>query len=205
MSTLLLAEVETETAPAQLVLQMLPVLNLTEDQFFDFCQLNQFWRIERTAQQEIIVMSPLGGMSGNREAKIVTQLVIWTKQNGTGLAFNANTGFRLSNGAVRAPDGSWVARGRFDALSQKDKEVFVPLCPEFVIELQSPSDRLSDLKAKMDEYIACGSKLGLLIVPVKKRVFVYRSNQPVQQIDQAETINCAPEMPGFELDLREIW
>ena len=204
MSTLLIAEVEKETAPAQIVLQMLPVLNLTEDQFFEFCQINGDLRIERNAQQEIIVMSPTGGLSGKRELKIVTQLEAWSQKNGTGTAFSPSTGYRLPNGAMRAPDGSWVSNIRLNKLTLDDQEKFLPLCPEFVAEVKSPTDRMVDVLAKMDEYIANGTKLGILILPKMKQVRIYRPNQPVQQIDQAEKINCSPEMPGFDLDLREI-
>ena len=150
-------------------------------------------------------MSPTGGLSGNREVKIMFQLESWARQNGTGITFSCNTGFRLPNGAMRAPDACWVSNVRLAKVSKSEFNKFVPLCPDFVVELQSSTDRIGDLKAKMDEYIANGSLLGLLIIPDKKQVLVYRPGQDIEQIDQADKIACEPVLPGFELDVREVW
>ena len=199
------SEVETETAQPPIMLRLLPVLNLTEDQFFDFCQINQDVRIERNAQREITIMSPTGWDSGVQDSEINRQLANWARQNGTGASFSSSAGFCLPNGAMRSPDASWVSFARLNALDTKYRKKFVPLCPDFVIELRSSTDRLHDLKTKMGEYIANGLKMGLLINPDSKQVYVYQPNQAIQQLDNCETVSCESVLPGFELDLRLIW
>ena len=124
------------------VLNFQPVIDLTEDQFFEFCQLNRDVRIERNAKGEILVMPPTGGVTGAQNAEITMQLGLWAKQDGTGVTFDSSTGFVLPDRSVRSPDGAWVARWRYDALTEAQKDRFLPLCPEFVIELKSPSDYL---------------------------------------------------------------
>ena len=141
------------------------VFQWTEDEFFCFCQANRDLRIERSAKGEIIVMSPAGGYSGYQSGRVFRQLREWAEKDGTGVAFDSSTGFRLPNGAMRAPDAAWVQLARLQTLSHKEKEQFIPLCPDFVIEVASPSDTLSGLREKMDEYRSCGLRLGWLILP----------------------------------------
>jgi len=182
-----------------------PAIELTEDQFFALCQLNRDLRLERNAEGDIIVMPPTGGETGNRNAEITGQLVIWTKQNGIGAAFDSSTGFKLPNGADRSPDAAWVQKSRLAVLTQEEKEKFLPLCPDFVIELLSPSDELEEVKAKMDEYIENGARLGWLLEPRSRRVYVYRPGESVIMIENTGQISGEPELPGFVLNLREIW
>jgi len=182
-----------------------PAIELTEDQFFALCQLNRDLRLERNAEGDIIVMPPTGGETGNRNAEITGQLVIWTKQDGTGAAFDSSTGFKLPNGADRSPDAAWVQKSRLAVLTQEEKEKFLPLCPDFVIELLSPSDELEEVKAKMDEYIENGARLGWLLEPRSRRVYVYRPGESVIMIENTGQISGEPELPGFVLNLREIW
>ena len=150
-------------------------------------------------------MPPTGGETGNRNAEITGQVVSWTKQDGTGAVFDSSTGFKLPNGADRSPDAAWVRRSRLAQLSREEKEKFLPLCPDFVIELLSPSDDLEEIQAKMDEYIDNGSRLGWLLDPKSRRVYIYRPGARVGVIENAEEISGAPELLGFVLDLREIW
>ena len=204
MSTLVV-EPEISTGTPPIILQFEPALNLTEDQFFEFCQINRELILERTAQREVVIMSPLGGLSGRREAQINKQLANWAELNGTGEVFSPSTGYRLPDGSVRSPDASWVSFAQLKKLTADEAVKFLPLCPEFVIELRSPTDRVKYLQEKMADYMDNGAQMGLLIIPELKQVFVYRKNQPALQVDNCDTISCDPVLPGFELDLRKIW
>ena len=142
-----------------------PSLRLEEDQFFDFCQANNELRIERTAEGDCEIMTPTGGATGWRNSRLVTQLTIWADFDGSGVVFDSSTGFTLPNGAMRSPDVSWVKKSRLTFLTDKQKAKFLPLCPDFVIELRSPSDNINALQDKMQEYVANGASLGWLINP----------------------------------------
>ena len=188
------------------VLQMPEGLDLTDDQFFEFCVLNrEMLRIERTAEGEILIMSPTGGRSSHQNMEISGQLYLWAKGDGTGVAFDSNGGFTLPNNAMLSPDTAWVDRRRLAPLTAEEKGKFLPLCPDFVVELRSPSDRLADLKQKMEEYVSNGALLGWLMEPFERQVFVCRLNQPIQQLDQPPSVDAGPELPGFVLDLTKIW
>ena len=193
----------TEVLP--IVLKLSPVIELTEEQFAQFCGLNPELHIERTAAGELEIMSPTKGFTGNRNAKITTQLENWTQRDGTGLSFGSSMGYTLPNGAIREPDASWVPKSRLAALSLQDRDRFIPICPDFVIELRSDTDRLSVLQAKMEEYIANGARLGLLIDPLGRRVYIYQPDSEVQTLQNPETVSADPILPGFTLDLREVW
>jgi Uma2 family endonuclease len=192
-------------AGGPVLLRLSPVINLTDDQFFEFCQLNRDLRIERTAEGEIEVMPPAGWKTGGRNADIVTQLGIWAKQDGRGVVTDSSGGFTLPNSAVRAPDAAWTERARAEALSEEQQEKFIPLCPDFVIELRSPTDSLPAVQAKMQEYMANGAMLGWLIDPILHRVSIYRPGLAAEVLDNPETLSGDPILPGFVLDLREIW
>jgi len=196
---------EPQTSQAYITLRLKPAIKMTDDEFFALCQLNRDLRLERNAEGDIKVMPPTGGETGNRNAEITGQLVIWTKQDGIGAAFDSSTGFKLPNGADRSPDAAWVQKSRLAVLTQEEKEKFLPLCPDFVIELLSPSDELEEVKAKMDEYIENGARLGWLLEPRSRRVYVYRPGESVIMIENTGQISGEPELPGFVLNLREIW
>ncbi len=197
--------VEPQVSQTYITLRLSPAIEITDDEFFAFCQLNRDLRFERTAEGDIIVMAPTGGETGNRNADITAQLVTWTKRDGTGAAFDSSTGFKLPNGADRSPDGSWVRKSRLAALTHDQKLKFLPLCPDFVIELLSPTDTLAATQAKMDEYIENGAQLGWLIDPEVRHIHVYRPRQAVVVLENVEEIAADPELPGFVLDLPEIW
>ena len=189
----------------EIALDVKPFGALTEDEFFAFCQRNRDVRIERDAEGGILVMPPTGGATGDRNAEITMQLRWWAKRDGTGIAFDSSTGFRLPNQAMRAPDASWVLRWRYEQLTEREQERFLPLCPDFAIELKSPTDTLAALKRKMDEYIENGLQLGWLIDPKQKTVHIYRPHLPVEVRDNINTLSADPILPGFVLDLTEIW
>ena len=189
----------------RVTLRIRPVIELTDDEFFALCQINRDLRFERTSQGDIIIMAPTGAETGIRNSSITAQLYIWAKRDGTGVVFDSSTGFKLPNGADRSPDAAWIPRSRLATLTAKQKETFLPLCPDFVIELLSPTDALSITQAKMTEYIENGSQLGWLIDPEMRQVHVYRPHQAVAILDNVMEIAADPELPGFVLDLREIW
>lgn len=180
-------------------------VRLTDEQFYQLCQDNEDLRLELTAEGELIIMPPTGGSTGSRNATITARITVWAEKDGTGLSFDSSTMFILPNGAKRSPDGSWVSRERWDALSQEERDKFVPLCPDFVLELRSPSDSLSFLQDKMDEYISNGAGLGFLLDAKAKRVYVYRPGQPVESLDNPRTLSGDPELPGLILALKDIW
>jgi Uma2 family endonuclease len=184
---------------------MPPPLMMTDEQFFLLAQHNRDLRLERTAEGDLIVMPPTGWQTGDRNAEITMQLRIWAKQDGSGVATDSSTGFKLPNRAERSPDAAWVRRERLAALTPEQKEKFLPLCPDFVLELRSPSDDLADVQAKLEEYIANGARLGWLIDPSERRVHVYRPGAQPEILEHAESVSGAPILPGFTLELKEIW
>jgi Uma2 family endonuclease len=186
-------------------LHLRPAVELTDDQFFALCQINRDLRLERTAEGDLIIMPPTGAATGTRNAEITRQFGNWTKSDGRGAAFGSSTGFKLPNGANRSPDEGWVLHTRLATLTAAQKQKFLPLAPDFVIELKSPTDFLNDVLAKMDEYMANGVLLGWLINPETRRVHVYRPDKEIEIFENALEISGDPELPGFVLDLREIW
>ncbi len=193
----------TQTMPT--IIKLRPVLEMSDDQFFAFCQVNSELRFERTENGELVVLSPTGSESGERNFKLAVQLGIWIQQNGTGVGFDSSTGFALPNGAVRSPDLAWIEISRWEAIPPEQRKKFAPICPDFVIELRSETDDLPMLQTKMQEYITSGAKLGWLIDPVEKQVYIYQSNAPMQQFNNPTTISGDRILPGFVLDLSKIW
>ncbi len=179
-------------------------LEWTEDEFFDFCQINGDFCIERSAKGEIIVMSPAGGYSGYQSGEVFSQLSAWAAQDRTGVAFDSSTGFRLPNGGMRAPDAAWVKLLRLKKLSRKDKEKFIPLCPDCVIEVASPTDTPARLREKMDEYREAGLRLGWLLLPASRQVEIYTS-KGVECLTSPEKLSGDPVLPGFKLVLDAVW
>ena len=182
-----------------------PAIELTEEQFEQFCAQNADIRIELTAEGVIEVMPPTKGDTGIKDADIVIQLGTWAKENGHGSVFGSSAGFTLLNGAVRSPDASWVLKSRLTSLTDEQKDSFIPICPDFVVELRSSSDRLSVVQAKMDEYMANGARLGWLLDPLQRQSHIYRPGAHPEILDNLETLSADPELPGFTLDLKPIW
>lgn len=200
-----MSKTHAAAATPPLVLDLRPVIDMTDEQFYLFCQANPDLRIERTAEGEIIVMAPAGGATGHRNADLTAQLQIWAKRQGEGIVFDSSTGFNLPNGATRAPDAAWIRRTRLAVLAPEEKERFLPLCPDFVVELCSPSDRLQNVQEKMQEYIDNGARLGWLIEPQPRSVYVYRPQQPMLHLQDPATLSGDPILPGFVLDLATLW
>jgi Uma2 family endonuclease len=200
-----MTEVTTQLENSPLVLHLHPVINLTDDQFFEFCQINRDLRIERTATGELLIMPPTGSETGGRNFNLIGQLWAWVNQDGTGIGFDSSTGFTLLNGAERSPDAAWVKLERWNALTPEQQKKFAPICPEFVVELRSPSDNLEPLKTKMHEYVDNGALLGFLIDRKNRQVYIYRPGVAVECLDHPATVSGDPVLPGFVLDLSKIW
>ena len=184
---------------------VLPERPLDDDQFFEFCSVNPELRIERTAQGEIVIMPPAGFETGYRNNDVSRQLGNWAKADGRGIALDSNTEYLLSNGAARSPDASWVLKSRLAQFTKEQKKRFLPLCPDFIIELISPSDRLHVVKAKMCEWIENGAELGWLIDPDRRTVHIYRPAQEPQELVGIGTLPGEGPVHGFQLELEEIW
>jgi len=195
---------EEEVTPAKLVLNVENV-GISEEQFFQLCCDNRDLRMELTAQKELIIMPPAGLNSSWRNNILSTDLTIWARKDGTGIVYDSSAGYRLPNTAIRAPDTSWVRRERLDAFDKKELEKFGHLCPDFVGELMSPSDTLSELQDKMAEYIANGAQLGWLIDPYEARVYIYRPGGPVECLENPVNISGDPVLRGFVFNVAEIW
>lgn len=178
---------------------------VTEEQFELLCRENPELRLELTAQKELVIMPPTESESGWRSGEVFFALTAWAKQDRTGLSFDSSTGFPLPNGAIRSPDASWVKRERWDALTKDQRVKFAPLCPDFVVEVRSPTDNLFDLQEKMQEYLDNGAHLGWFIDPFEKRVYVYRSGHPVETLDDPVSLRGEPVLPGFVLSVHELW
>ncbi|MEH2072122.1 MAG: Uma2 family endonuclease [Nostoc sp.] len=195
--------VVTEIVP--IVLQLQPAIAMTDNQFYDFCQLNRDFRIERNAVGELVIMPPTGSETDQCNFDIIVQLGIWTKQDGTGVGFGSSGGFTLPNGAVRSPDAAWIKRTRWQAIPAELRKKFAPICPEFVIELRSETDNLRILQDKMQEYVDNGTQLGWLIDREQRQVFIYRPNTKVEILDNPKTLSGEPLLAGFVLDLSQVW
>jgi Uma2 family endonuclease len=194
-----------ERVSRQPVILKVTNVGLSQEQFFRLCRDNRELRMELSAQKELIVMTLPGGRTSRRNVIITTELTNWAKKDGTGLTFDSACLFILPNGANRGPDAAWVRKDRWDALTAAEQEEGVPLCPDFVVELISPSDRLTVIRKKMDEYIANGARLGWLIDPYEKQIHVYRPGKPVDILDNPPAVSGDPILPGFTLHLEEIW
>jgi Uma2 family endonuclease len=178
---------------------------MSDDQFAEFCAANSDLRIERAANGDIKIMPPAFSRTGYQNAEITIQLGQWAKRNRSGMSFDSSAGFKLPDTAIIAPDASWVRKSRLDALPPELKKKYFRLCPDFVVELKSASDTLAELKDKMDQYIRNGALLGWLVDADRRRILVYRPNAAVVQLNDPDTISGDPELPGFVLDLTEIW
>lgn len=183
------------------VILKLDTVNLSDEQFYRLCQVNPDWQLERNAQGELIVMPPVGGISGNREADFIIDLGIWNRQTGLGKVFSSSTIFRLPKGGDRSPDAAWVSLSRWESLRREEQEKFPPICPDFVIELRSRTDSLADIQAKMLEYLNSGLQLGWLINPQQQQVEIYRPHQALEIIELPANLSGEDVLPGFSLSL----
>ncbi len=178
---------------------------MTDEQFYQLCRNNPDLKFERNAQGDLIIMPPTGGGTGRRNSSLTFQVYSWNEQTGLGVVFDSSTGFKLPNGADRSPDVAWIRQDRWDALTLEQQEKFLPLCPDFVIELLSPSDTLREVQAKMREYLENGTRLGWLIAPKTRQAEIYRPGQPVEVLEAPASLSGETVLPGFVLSLDAIW
>jgi Uma2 family endonuclease len=181
-----------------------PKQRLSDEEFEQFCAEYPEVRIEMTREGDMIIMLPVFTEGGKRNFTLTARFGAWVEADGSGVGFDFAMGFTLPNGAKRSPDVSWIRRERWDALSEKQKQEFAPICPDFVVELRSRSDRLTTLQEKMEEYLANGAQLGWLIDRLEKKVHIYRPNTPIETLDNPSVISGDPVLPGFVLNLDGI-
>ena len=181
-------------------------IDLTDEQFFQLCQENRDLRFERTSSGGLIIMSPTGSETGNRNIDLSYQLQSWSRQNKhLGIAFDSSTGFKLPDGTDISPDAAWIRRDRWDALTPVEKEKFAPICPDFVVELRSTTDSLEKLRAKMRLYMKNGVRLGWLLDRKNRQVEISRQGREEEILDSPRTVSGEDILPGFVLDLTDIF
>lgn len=180
-------------------------LKLSDDDFLSLCSKHRDLKFERNINGDLMIMSPTGGLTGDRNSDINYQLRSWNRKYKLGKVFDSSTGFKLPNGSDRSPDASFVMMDKWDNLTNDEKERFLPLCPDFLVELRSPSDNLAKIQEKMREYMDNGAKLGWLIDPNRKIIEIYRPCQAVEILASPLNIKEEEILPNFTLDLTEIW
>ncbi|MFM6282110.1 MAG: Uma2 family endonuclease, partial [Dolichospermum sp.] len=176
-------------------------VGLSDDQFYQLCQINEDWKLEETGKGELIIMPPVGAISGNRESEFNADVAIWNRQTKLGKVFSSSTIFILPHGGKRSPDVAWIANERWNALTIEEREKFPKICPDFVIELRSRTDSLSQLQEKMQEYLHSGLPLGWLINPQNQQVEIYRQNQSLEIVSLPTTLSGEDVLPGFILEV----
>jgi Uma2 family endonuclease len=179
----------------------LDTVHLSDEQFYEICQNNRELKFERTAKRKLIIMSPVGGDSGNREADLIIDLGIWNRQTALGYTFSSSTVFKLPNGGDRSPDAAWIRRERWEALTPEQRRKFPPIAPDFAIELRSATDNLEMLQEKMGEYMDAGVQLAWLINPQQQQVEIYRPGQEIEVRDLPTELSGEEILPGFNLSL----
>ncbi|MDJ0773079.1 MAG: Uma2 family endonuclease [Mastigocoleus sp. MO_167.B18] len=187
-----------------LTLQLPPNLKFTDEEFEQIVAVNKELRLELNSEGELIIMSPTGGETGNRNFDLLGQIWLWNRKYGLGKAFDSSTGFKLPNGGTRSPDAAWIRMEKWDALTAQQRKKFLPLCPDFAVELVSDSDDVEDTQAKMREYLANGLKLGWLINPQDKQVEIYRIGREVEVLQSPVSLSGEDILPDFILDLQVI-
>ena len=200
-----MSQVLEQVERASVLVHMRPLFEMNDREFEEFCRLNRDLRIEMTAEGDLIIMPPTFSRTGSRNAAVTGQLWTWTDIDSTGVCFDSNALFILPNGAKRSPDASWISKPRIMNLTEEQRAKFLPLCPDFVVELRSSSDSLDELHDKMREYMANGARLGWLLDPTTQTVYVYRADGSMEEIKDAERVEGEPPVAGLVLDLRKIW
>lgn len=182
-----------------------PIAKLTDEQFYEICQANRDFKIERNPTGELIIMPPTGGGAGKCNSDINIELGIWNRHTGLGIVFDSSTGFKLPNGADRSPDAAWITLEKWDSLTAEQQEKFLPFAPDFVIELRFPSDALQPLQDKIQEYIDNCTRLGWLMNRKDRQVEIYRIGRAKEVLDNPSTLSGEDVLPGFVLNLKIVW
>jgi Uma2 family endonuclease len=188
-----------------LVVHTRPAIELDEEEFFQFCRVNRDLRMERSAEGDILIMAPEAGSSACGGGELFVAFSLWARRDGGGRVFGPSAGFILPNRAIRSPDVAWVRNDRLDNLTDQQWQRFLPLCPDFVVELRSPSDSLRALQDKMKEYRDNGAQVGWMLDPGSKTVHVYKPGMEPEILHDPATLSGEPLLAGFVLDVRQIW
>lgn len=177
---------------------------MSDEEFYALCLENPELRIERNAKGKIIIMPPTTSETGRYNSEIHIEIGIWNRKHKLGITFDSSTGFKLPNGADRSPDSAWIANERWNALPAEQKKKFAPIVPDFVLELRSDDQNLTELREKMDEYMDCGCRLGWLVDPQNRRTYVYSANGDIQTVKFDEVLTGGDVMPGLEVWMGNI-
>jgi len=186
-------------------LNLQPILKLDDEQFLQLSQANPDLKFERSQQGNLIIMSPTGGETGNRNAELIIEFGLWNRRKQLGQVFDSSTGFKLPNDAIRSPDVAWVKQERWNRLSTEEKRKFPTLAPDFILELRSETDSLKEMQAKLSEYMENGVRLGWLINPLEKQVEIYRPGKVTEVLDDPQQVSGEEVLPEFTLDLSLVW
>jgi Uma2 family endonuclease len=203
---------EQELAPVQLLLPNIafpltlrPARRLSDEELLEFCRVNEIARVERTAEGDLIVMTPVGNRGSNKENYIGREIDLWAEQVGKGIAFNANLGVSFPDGTMRMPDAAWLSSRAWEQLTEQQKDGLLPVCPEFIVELRSRTDRISDVEAKMEFWMSRGAQLGWLIDPQRRLAMVYRPGQEPETLQQPEFLEGEGPVAGLRLKMQRLW
>lgn len=203
---------EREFAPTQLLLRHIafpvilrPARPLSDEELLEFCRVNEISRIERTAEGDLIVMTPAGNRTSNKEGYLFRELDLWVERQGVGIAFSANLGVSFQDGVMRMPDVAWLSGAAWERLTEQQKDGLLPVCPEFIVELRSPSDRISEIEAKMEFWMSRGAQLGWMIDPQRKLAMIYRPGQEPETLLQPEFLDGDGPIAGFRLKMQRLW
>ncbi|MDY7006317.1 MAG: Uma2 family endonuclease [Cyanobacteriota bacterium] len=188
-----------------LTIDISSVIDLTDEQFFQLCQINKEIRFERNAKGDLIIVPLMGGEIAMINAEISGNLGMWNRQTKLGVCFNSSVGYQLPNGANRSPSCSWIPIEKWHNLTPEQREKFLPFCPDFLVELMSPCDSLSDTREKMKEYLENGMRLGWLINRKSQQVEIYRASKDAEILDSPQTLSGEDVLPGFILYMTTIW
>lgn len=181
------------------------VNRLTDDEFFEICQSSPSLRLERTAQHDLMFRSPAGSDSSESSLESQGQVWLWNRQTKLGHVYESSAGFKLPDSSVRSPDVAWLSQAKWEQLTPEQRRKFPPVCPEFMMEIKSPSDDLRVLKDKMEDYLANGMQLGFLLDVEAETAYVYRPSQPAETVQgYNQELSGEPVLPGFRLDLRPL-
>jgi Uma2 family endonuclease len=187
--------------PAKIV----PAARLSDEEFLAFCEANEPYQLEMNERGEILVMTPIGPESGNLEGYIFRELDLWVERSGKGFAVNSNTGFRLPDSSLRLPDAAWISSERWNSMTRLQRQKFGQFCPDFVVELRSPSDRATRVEKKMLKWMANGAQLAWLIDPIRRLAIVYRPSQAPETKVEPEFLDGEAPIAGFRLKMQRFW
>ncbi len=202
---LLLERTSDKTTSNRIVLDFNGIIDLSDNTLFELCARNRDLRIERNKEGKLIIMLPVGSETGKKEGVIFGFLFIWNRKNRLGEIFSSSTGFTLANGAVRSPDAAFITKEKWQALAKEDRKKFARICPDFIVELRSESDNLTDVKEKVEEWMANGCRLAWLIDPKEEKVYVYRKGAGMNTINSFQgKLDGEDVLPGFEFELTEL-